>query len=382
MLKKNQDGAAAILTVIFLSLVMIVLVLSFLRTAITEQRLSSDGDLSARAFYATESGLEDAKRALREFQAGTLDEASLRGDECDVPDSPDYDRVLSSPDAYNIEYTCMLINVTPSSYTFNLSGTNNSFKVPLILDGTSEFDTIRVEWHLDQLVTDGGDGQLGTGVNNQIRLRTPGDLSLPSVDEWTSQADTSANFPSMLQVNLFQAPQGAFTSDELTDYRTYISPNFTTGSVNNYQAFDNSSDTIPNDGNSPNLPGPENGQVLPGTCVYNTLTSYACSVDFSGFESADALYYLQVTNLYRPVHVRVTAFDGGAEQNFRGSQATADVTAKAGSVYRRVRAVIDIDQITILPDASITTAGSLCKDFAITDNPDKFAGIDGTSCGQ
>ena len=364
-IQKDQNGAAAMLTVIFITIILLVMTISFIRLSIIEDRLTGDGDLSSRAYYATESGLEEAKRAIRDFSKGTLDGTSLNGDSCLVPDG--YDGVLSPPDRFDIEITCMLIDLDPASYEFNLSSPNTTVKAPLqaILSGTpptDNFNEVRVKWHINANPTSDGDGELGgaTGIN----LRPNADeTSLLSVPEWSEVE----RFPAMLDIQFFKQPDGNFTEDDLSSYRVYANP--TQAAPGPYTVFQGA-----------NTIGPEEGDIVPSNCEAAAAPgTFACEVIFRGFPD-DSDYFIQITNLYRQANVEVSVWNGVNNKSFNGGQANVDVTARSGDVFRRVRATISLTEPSLLPDATITSSGSICKDFAITDNPLDFLGTAGTSC--
>ncbi|MBP7807565.1 pilus assembly PilX N-terminal domain-containing protein, partial [Candidatus Saccharibacteria bacterium] len=102
----NQAGLVSIVvTMVFLSVITLITV-SFAFLMRREQRQVLDRQLSTQAFYAAESGVNDAVAALK---AGTI-----TGD-IDTCGSPPYDENLSSV----ISYSCMLIDQSPDSLEFD-----------------------------------------------------------------------------------------------------------------------------------------------------------------------------------------------------------------------------------------------------------------------
>ena len=56
----NQQGVVSFFTVIFITLLLLILTTAYIRLMVNEQRQATDNDLSSRAFYAAESGVNDA----------------------------------------------------------------------------------------------------------------------------------------------------------------------------------------------------------------------------------------------------------------------------------------------------------------------------------
>ena len=70
----------------------------------------------------------------------------------------------------------------------------------------------------------------------------------------------------------------------------------------------------------------------------------------------------------------------GDELLFDGVQVVADVTARAGAVFRRVEAILDLTSPNLLPEFTIQSAEDICKDFSFTDVQAGFDGQPNSSC--
>ncbi len=358
----NQDGAAAMLTVIFISIILLVITISYIRLSVIESRQTSDADLSSRAFYGTESGLEEAKRAIREVQRGAMTIDQLNKDTCKMPQG--FDPVLSSNDRYDIEITCMIIDVKPDAYIFNLNEANKTVKVPLdavnSLDASVGINEVKIEWHVNGTSSVGGDGEL----DRPIRLRSRLDESLLNVPTWVE----NRNYPAMLDISLYARPRlSNFDSSDLESYKLYANPARGFGGIQ-YRAFGANVEA--------------NGEIAPARCDPDTpIGDYVCELNLRQLGGQSRYKYLQISNLYQPTQVRVTPFDNNDNnKNFNGGQAQIDITARSGDVYRRIKATMELAPPSLIPDASITTSGSICKNFAITDQSSDFLGLPGSSC--
>lgn len=360
--RSNERGAVAMLTVIFLALLLTIVTVSFVRLSITEQRQATDDDLTSRAFYAAESGVEDAKRAIKEYYdqlaSGTV--IDLKGDECEPyydglnGDDPADDIVLLSPfNDLDAAYTCQLIDLNPPTFESDLQPWEG-VTVPLKTNGVA-YDKIEISWHQKGL---------SPPYNGRYLLRNSSNLPVTSV--WRS----GDGFPAMLRMNLFSI-NGNGTTFDRTQFRsttTYFNP-ASLGST-----------TL-------STPTTQDGQIFNVRC--QTLAGisdgdYACRLTIDGligdFDPSSPTNprtnYLRLNALYRATNVKVRLLDStNREVGFEGVQAIVDVTGRAGSVFRRVQARLSLIEDYNLPDAAILTADDICKNFAITDDPAEFIAV-------
>ena len=361
--KKHETGAASLLVVMFMTIILTIVTIGFLRIALNEQRISTDDDLTSRAFFEAESGIEDARRAIQETLSGTLTDAQLNADNCDVPTPARYTDVLSSTAEFDIGYSCMLIDYTPESIRSDLSSANQTRQYQIIPinegGGTTNIRNIRLQWHMDAPAPT-GDGDVGAGVN----LRG-NQTNIPRYGNWS--------FPAMMHVSFINYPAGNFGRADIIDSDMWISPGNGSGSTNPQRIF--------NGGGSNSINPSVDGEVLVASCANNN-NDFSCTMDFF-FNSLPPSRRLEVriTNLYRPTSLEMTMTAvNGDPLLFDEAQAVVDVTGRAGAVYRRVEAVLDLSTPDLLPEFAIQTASDICKDFAFTDDPLQFRGQPNTSC--
>ncbi len=315
----NQTGAASLLTVIFLSLLITVVALSFVRLTVVEQRQSSDDDLTKRAFYAAESGVEDAKRAIAKYQAGTL--ASLNESVCDPAEG---DGELINEPGLESRYTCQLIDLTAPNFQALIPAWQ-SVQVPL--KSSSGFTQVRISWHTEE------DGAYS------VRSSTLGNWE--AVSGW--------NYPAMPRAFFFWHPNGVFNgAGSLSQSVIFFNPDG--GGVSTHNLSDENATSDAQCQSSVPAGG------------------YACSVTVTGFSSANS-YFLRLSALYRSAHVQIELLDAsGTPVDMQGAQAVVDVTGKAGDAFRRVEARVALSSSDILPDYALQSAENICKRFFIIDD--------------
>ena len=66
-MQNKQSGIAAIFTVVFFTLLISVIILSFIKIVTQDQQQATNSDLSNSAYDSAEAGVEDAKRALKQY---------------------------------------------------------------------------------------------------------------------------------------------------------------------------------------------------------------------------------------------------------------------------------------------------------------------------
>lgn len=366
---KQQKGAASMIVVIFMSIILSIVTIGFVRLAINEQRDSTDEDLSNRAYFAAESGIEDAKRAIQEDLAGTLS-GSLNENTCDAPGTAgEYNPELSATSEFDVEYTCMLLNFEPDRLRSELANANQTkqYEVRPIKQsgaGSSQPSYITLSWHMDAPAADDGDGDVGSSV--VLRGATAA-TDIPRFGAW--------QYPAMMEVTMITYPQGSFSRGDVDSIKMFLSPHASNGS-NGYVA------NVYLPGGSPN--SALDGTVQRASCV-NSDNNMSCSMRFDvrrvpALASSHFMEF-RVTNHYVSTSFEISMENSvGTPLLFDGAQVIADVTGRAGEVYRRVEAAIELSDTEFVPNFSIQSATDICKDFSFTNVAAEFSGIPGTSC--
>lgn len=361
--KLNSTGAASMVVVIFFSIIISIVTIGFIRLAINEQRQSTDLDLSQRAYYAAESGLEDARRAVGEYLSGELLASELNADTCDVPDG--YDGVLDTE--FDIEYTCMFIDLTPADYEVSLDAPNQTKQVKLRAlnpgGGSPNIGSMTIEWHINAASPE-GDGLLSAD-GGSYGLRGATANNMPQFGSW-------GNTPAMMEMQFIAYPNN-ITAASIRDNVSFLSPN-NGGAGVNQQVF-----------LAPSNPNPTvNGQVLPGECSDVAVGEFVCRATYNLNQANSNEIVLRMTNHYAATNVRLTMTtgpnSGGQTLLFADAQASVDVTGRASTVYRRVEANLDLQTLELLPDYTVQTAEDICKNFSFTTSLSNFSAPAGTSC--
>ena len=154
-IQQSQNGVVSLFTVLFTTLLLTVITVSFLRIMIQEQQQAQNQDLSQSAYDSAVSGVEDAKRVLRAcYQLGPASEACLaiNNKQCDtiakaqVAGNIGQETVIrgdSGDTRMNQAYTCVKIIRDTYDYISDVEA-GSSVIVPLRASGA--FNKIVIEW--------------------------------------------------------------------------------------------------------------------------------------------------------------------------------------------------------------------------------------------
>jgi Tfp pilus assembly protein PilX len=377
----DQRGVAAILTVLFFTILMSVITLSFMRVAVLEQTQTLQEQLSKSAYAAAQSGIEDAKRAVEYCQANPSDTACNHLSDTKCPgffgdgsghlltgSSSLYsilglqkvtgtNSIQVGDSSLNESYTCAVISkdtagVRGQLNPENLVGSPSSDFMEL--KGTAQFTEARIYW--DDTPADDGTFALpdqtvfGGGANaRSVNAQWPG-------------------WPALMRLMVLQnRPTNGFDLSETKDgtqTRTYfVYP--TSGGGSALQPFGSGATTDPH-------------QTSASYCSVNGViaadnTVWACKAVIDFDSSSDIARYLSLQAYYAQTDFVVELWNGATQISFNNIRPTIDATGAAGGVYRRVQATVQQGSSNnSLQPVALDLNKRLCKNFRVTNNPDDF----------
>ncbi|MEO6109425.1 MAG: hypothetical protein ABIP50_00230 [Candidatus Saccharimonadales bacterium] len=379
----RQSGAVSLFVVLFATLLITIVTVSFLRLMIKDQTQASNADLSQSAYDSSQAGVEDAKRALLNYQnvcatgAGACTALAAQINAAACNDALRLGNVVTDPagevsiqqtsngttDAkLDQAYTCVKIALDTPDYLGTLSAYQSRI-VPLYAGGAT-FDTVTVEWYsLDDISTTNTTKTVsleGVSTGQSLYKTTTWPSGRPAVmraqfmqfgssftlDQFNSNVNSGGDVLSNANT-LFLYP---------TSNVTALSRSFTT--YDKRQTAKVAADA-----------------PLPIHCE-DTLAAggFACSAKLTlpnPVTGGDRTAYLRLTPFYSATHFRVTMTNGASSTvpvPFHGVQPEIDSTGRANDLFRRVKTRVELIDTTFpYPDAEIDTTGNLCKDFSLTD---------------
>ncbi len=342
---KQEEGFASIVIALTMIIVLALLVVGFAQLARKEQQSALDKQLSAQAYYAAETGINDVRKLIDE---GTINSVTNVGtDECLKGAAIDATKNINTDTG--VAYTCVIANMSPKELRFDglLADTSKIANFQTVNDSGAQvaLSSLKIEWSSE------------------------GSSALPSGSSFLPLNDWKNNhYPSVVQFALtpYTASGGAARNALISNTATtYLYP-ASTPSVSNYAA----------------LKGTGSGTISKATC-----SGGKCSVTMTGINAAGSVdnYLIHLINMYVKSNVTITGKDTtGNDVRFKGAQAMVDVTGKARNVLKRLQVRIPLNSSVNLPGYALE-AQNICKRMETEPNSTTFsvpsgAGSAGDSC--
>lgn len=327
---QRQAGMVAIMVTLILMIVISLIVLGFAQISRRNQRQALDRQLSTQAFYAAETGVNDASELMKAaIASGT---AVAEKADCASDGGGFYatlNPVINAGD--DVRYTCLMVDPTPSALVYSNIGTKSTV-FPLIAT-SGNIASIKLAWQSKDSGSTPADScpttvvsvfsaasawSCGYGVLRFDLVPTAGSLSLAGL-----QSSTMTSF-----VVPMRPGSGGGTS----------TVNYTTGGGNNRL----------------------------GVVCSNT----ECNLIIN-FPAPQSQYYMRISSIYKDVSLQVQAFAAagasGSAVSLQGAQAVIDSTGKAQDVLRRiqVRMPLSGSSTNLLSDYAIHSSEAICKRFSV-----------------
>ncbi len=328
-LSKSQSGLVSIIVTMIIMVIISLIVIGFAKLTRREQRQSLDRQLSTQAFYAAESGINDALEVIK-----TTPITADYIDKCEGPGSfiDDYNldvtRKLDGAGGV-VSYTCLFVDATPPSLELDSVDSNGSEILPIQAADGGSIDTIIISWQ----------GKENPQVKSGCGSSYP---NLVSAGQWNNCT------PGLMRVDV--VPTNTLSRDTLIDstMTTFLYPKGTGGSF--LMAASSAS-------------GYANQGTIVDTLCDGSQGKYLCTMKIS--TSGATRYILRLKSIYKTSIVNIVGQRSGTAQELAGAQATIDATGKANDVLRRiqVRAPLSSMISEVIPDFAIHTAETLCKRF-------------------
>lgn len=355
-LRNKQEGFAALVIAIVIVLVLSLLTVGFAQLMRTEQRNALDKQLSAQAYYAAESGINDAMKAINAGYNVPKKECGNTNLDRSTPAlsvAADFlkDNVVGTGSNTAASYPCLLINPDPKDLEF---GSVDSF-TPTVseffaTDGTDPVPVTKIviSWQdsgTNTTFLPAGDGVCGNGKF------TPAGLG---AGRWSYTGVLNAQITPVMS-------NGDISRSNLINksINTYLCPNSSAG----FASVDYSTHL-----------GANNGEIVAGNCSSGAPAGkYFCTATIDGFSTLpdQTTFFVSLRSIYSKVKVNVTAYNGSTQLVLKGAQTVIDSTGKAQDVLKRIQVRVPAGNTYDLPPG--TAGGLLCKQVEAipTDSPNK-----------
>lgn len=331
-LQNDKKGMASFLITMFIMIILGLIVLGFAQISRRDQRQSLDRQLSTQAYYAAETGINDAVKHLETIP-------NYQKTDCTKDASghliPGYNPVLDV--SANVAYSCVLINSTPTTIERQGVAFNSNAVFPIQLSSGLPITQIKIEWR-DQNPTSTAVGCPGAGT-------------------------FPATWPASCKIGLLRAdllPYGTTsspTSDNLINnlYTVYATPGAGPGTAAYVVSTDGPRTALGNCSVGP-----------PANCSLTIATALASANRF----------YVRLNTVYGISNITISANGGGPGNELIGGQAIIDSTGRANDVIKRVQVRIATKGSENIAGFALQTANSQCKRLGIEPTNDKAYIID------
>lgn len=330
--KLNQRGIASIIVAGVFVVIISLIVTSFALLMRREQRQSLDKQLSTQAYYAAESGVNAAVKALDE-------DASISNEDCNatneiLPGSNDL--------GDSLEYTCVLVDNDPGELIYSPVSTEKSTILKLNAPGATE---INISW------------QASGNSSNENYVAEAEDHPLPTSTSSGALKD-SVWGSGVLRVSLMPILPTISREQLIRDTQTlflYPNLNSTAGRVGEHTY----SDTPAGKGVF------VDSECNPASGGSNPKTPYDCNMKITNLPNTDT-YYIRLKSIYSTHAVQITANSGNGNQiQLPGTQAVIDATGKANDVLRRIQVRVPLNASYSYPEFGLETTNAICKDLEL-----------------
>lgn len=320
----NDRGFISIFSVIIIMAVLTLVAVGFSNVTRRAQRRTLDNQLNTQAFYAAESGINDARAVLATNN-------SLVKTECQGP-TAGFNYTLDA--AVDVGYSCVLINTRTSDLIFNsipMEGSGNAKVTAFESSNNAVINSFDITW-------DATGSAAGTAaISSDPTLVFP-NLFTPSTS-WGSKLG-------VVRVDLVPS-NGSFARDVLATgtYTFFLYPLNTAAG---------SSHTI--------LSGTANqGVLLPVKCAA-AVSPCSATITLGGATNSSK-YFMRLQALYSSVQVTVKNVKDAASTalTLQNGQAVIDVTGRSSDVYRRVQVRLPVLTNGVTASFTLQTADSICK---------------------
>lgn len=348
-LRTDQSGMVSIVVALVIMGIMTLVSVSFAFLTRREQRQALDRQLSTQAFYAAETGVNDAVSKIRNNTLGAVTDCS------DAQQSQiSSNRELDS--STGVGYTCVLVNRTPDSLIYDTIETDNSIVVRI--RANQNIDNLKISW---QDASDAGNFEDGWFSDARGNYYLPQDKAMKgnAVSNFltSGSGQQTADFPNhigMLRATIIPTNAITSTNSLLENSQTvFLYPEgHDLADQNGSVAFRNNQQ-LSREGvfGSGECNTQNQGGDFPRHC--NTVITNINHDDF----------YLRLKAIYRPVAVTITATnDSGERLALDGAQAVVDATGKANDVLRRIQVRVPLRKDSYYyPEFALESANTICK---------------------
>lgn len=317
---------ASIMITMITMIVVSLIVLGFATISRREQGNTLDQQLSTQAFYAAESGVEDARTIIEndvKTNQPILPRTSCTANAGGATYATGSQMVLDA--AHNVSYSCLLVNPALTSAVYTGVGEQPTV-VPI--DATQTITQLDIAW---------------SPTNNA----SPSAAACPAstAKTFSPSASWSCNY-GLLNVNLVPTSGGLTRAGLMSSTLSSIFEPLKAGGTANVSYSGNV------------------GKANVTGVVCTSGAGAQCTVKIIGMGGSDNVS-LELSSLYQDSNITVSAYHGGTLLTTSG-QVAVDVTGNAGGVLRRIQVRIPTNNTSnLIPAYAFQSNAAVCKRYEL-----------------
>lgn len=405
--QKTKQGVAAIYVVVFTTMLIGIITLSFLRIMLSESGRTLNDTLSDSAYNSALAGVEDAKYIISQYEkkaasgesSGSnafMNAIESNSDDCDIisksmaslrgePEPEGGEESFGTGDARTDQdqaYTCVKIRLS-GDFKGTLSANNPTLVVPLRPAKNQENNVAGVEitWSIDSSDASGTTGgfmgyplqelhsDFAGNVNNMTALKNDADHKI--LGQKGIKHDDDIVAMNGMRVMLVQSPAGD------TNPYYYASNDGTTnrGTLMLLSSTETGRDEIGYSGETnPFVESADKTVNAPIAikCDESCSAKIAIPKPIGGGDRNPDNFFLVLNQVYSDpaIKVAVKMLDKNKKYiDFFNVQPIIDSTGRSGDLFRRVEARVGTDNgASLLPTAELSSNSTIDKSFYVTKN--------------
>jgi Tfp pilus assembly protein PilX len=360
-LTDDESGFASIIIAMVLILVLSLMTVGFVTLMSREQLSALDKQLSSQAYYAAESGINDATAAINAGYNGNKTFCGPYGQNGDptvansnlsVNAANAATEFLAASNSNSVginnstaaSYTCLLINQDPQFITLNptVSWPPKVTELVGLLNGNqTQINSININWKAQSY------------PNNQVKFfSAPTSCDNSPVFPPSGDTTDGVGYTGIVEAEIIPVSYPITRNSLIQDaYTAYLCPSMLGVSSKTYSAGAGGINT-------------GSGDVIDGDC--NT-TNY-CNAQINGLSIArTSIVFVVLQSIYAASTVQLTAYDNNSPANqldLGGAAVLIDSTGKAQDVLRRVEVESPINANYDIPGGT-AAIDSICKDLNV-----------------
>ena len=413
-MQKTKQGVAAIYVVVFTTMLIGIITLSFLRIMLSESGRTLNDTLSDSAYNSALAGVEDAKFVVSKYEKAIaakdndglveLLENEADKNNCDI--ISDAMNLLGGSEETNREtpigsnssfqdqaYTCVTINLE-GDFKGELSANNPTLVVPLkpknADTNVNNVKYVEISWYMNTKDSNGNETFSGNPIQSKLKelglsdasnnenavkdkLKARGVLGRKGIvgENTDNEQPTKMNGirAMIIQSQKDHSMDANYYSSDTGNKQTnraslMILPSADGKGINDI-SIDSVVDSADKTLNAPVLTSCENDA---DKCVVRI----AIPAPIGGGDRDPNNFFLVLNNLYSEPAIKVTVRMLNSSKNpinFFNVQPIIDSTGRSGDLFRRVEARIGTDNgASLIPTAELSTNGNIDKSFYVTKN--------------